>query len=205
MLRRLLATLLAGLIALHPGSPPAAADLLPNRATCTGVWVVVDGSSLAGGASATKCATTFNTGTDALRSAGFAVRRSNGMICAIDALPASCRVTTQAYWSYWQASRTADGSYGPWVYAQLGPDSYEPIQGDAEGWAFGSGDPPQAHPPTAGSSTSPAAPSTQVASPSATPGPTPGGEPTGLLVTAAIVVLGILAAGWWWWTFRRRP
>lgn len=204
MLRRLLATLLAVLIALHPGSPPAAAEPLPIQATCTGVWVIVDGGSLAGGASATQCATTFDTGTDALRSAGFEVRRSNGMICAIDGLPASCLVSTQAYWSYWQAGRTADGGYGPWVYAQLGPDSYEPKQGDAEGWAFGAGDPPQTQPPAASSSTSPTAPSTQVASPSATPGPTPGGDPTGFLVTAAIVVLGALAAGGWWWTSRRR-
>ena len=204
MLRRLLATLLAAVIALLPGSPAAVADPLPIEATCAGVWVIVDGGSLAGGTSATHCATTFDTGTDALRSAGFEVRRSNGLICAIDGLPAICRVTTQAYWSYWQAGRTADGGYGPWVYAQLGPDSYEPKQGDAEGWAFGAGDPPKVNPPAAGSSTSPTAAPTVAPSPSATPAANPGGDPTGLLVTAAIVVLGALAAGGWWWTSRRR-
>jgi hypothetical protein len=200
MVRRLLAAVLAGLLALVSASLPAQARPLPAGAACTGVWVVVDGSTLDGGTTATKCATAFDTGTDALRSAGFEVRRGNGMICAIEGLPASCRVSTQAYWSYWQAARNADGSYGPWVYAQLGPDTYQPKQGDAEGWRFGAGEPPDVRPPEDKSSASPATVATP--SPSGTPAPTPAGTPIGLLVTAGLLVAGALAAGGWWWRTR---
>lgn len=202
MLRRLLAAVLAALLVLAAVGMTAQARPLPAAASCTGVWVVVDSSTLERGTTATMCATTFDTGTGALRSAGFEVRRGNGMICAIDGLPTSCRFTTQAYWSYWQAARNADGSYGPWTYAQLGPDTYQPKQGDAEGWAFGAGEPPGIGPPAGEASASPSAAAAPAPSPSATPAPAPASTPTGLLLTAGVLVVGALAAGGWWWRTR---
>lgn len=144
-LRSLLALMLAGAATLvAPGSSRA----LPQAATCSGVWVVVDFGTL-GGVS-TRCATAYSSGAAALTSAGFAIGRKSGMICTIESLPNPCAITTSAYWSYWHSKKRSDGSYGGWTYSNLGADAYNPNQGDAEGWRFGNGkSAPGAAPPRA--------------------------------------------------------
>ena len=119
------------------GWQPGAAHAAP--ATCSGVWVVV-GEGLS-------CATEFGTGEQALFSAGHTVGKKGTMICQIDGYPDRCQVSFDAYWSYWHSTRGRDGEYGPWKYASVGAALYAPTAGDAEGWAFGPGEPPQIMPP----------------------------------------------------------
>ena len=169
-LARGLATLLIGLVAaagtlVAPGAvAPAAA-----AGSCDGVWVVVGGQG-------TGCATSHSTGKVALQSAGFSVRdKSPGFLCQINGHPSTCTVTNDAHWSYWQASRNADGSWGPWRYSNLGYTSTSPKKGDAEGWAFGAGldGPRPPAPPAAPPSQPPApAPTTKAPEPTA-PAPAP--------------------------------
>ena len=87
------------------GWQPLAAHAQPS--TCSGVWVVVEDEL--------SCATEFTTGEQALLSAG-QVLTAGSMLCRIDGHPDRCVVTFD-YWSYWQSSRQADGSYEPWRYA----------------------------------------------------------------------------------------
>jgi hypothetical protein len=137
--------MLAGAATLVAPGPSRA---LPQAATCSGVWVVVDFGTL-GGVS-TRCATSYSSGAAALSSAGFAIGRKSGMICTIESLPNPCAITTSAYWSYWHAKKRSDGSYGGWTYSNLGADAYNPVKGDAEGWRFGNGkSAPGAAPPRA--------------------------------------------------------
>lgn len=110
-------------------APPAAAD----PGSCSGVWVVVDYGSL-GGVS-TECATSFKSGTDALKSAGFSPTLESGMVLKITGKPAKPDIY-KAYWSYWHAKPQADGSFDAWSYSSLGPGSYHPKKGDAEGWRY---------------------------------------------------------------------
>lgn len=151
-MRRALAVLAAVVVAaLGTVSPAATAAPLPQATSCSGVWVVV-GSSV-------RCATSYGDGLTALRSAGFSVETTNGLICRIDGAPATCTASFSAYWSYWHAARTADGSYGAWAYSAKGASQYRPARGDAEGWSFGDGSkPPGARPPTTPATTAPAAP-----------------------------------------------
>lgn len=116
---------------------------------CNGVWVVVDFGSLGGGVS-TKCATSYSTGTAALR-ATFGAKAAGGMITAIAGKPSKPDIYKD-YWSYWHASRRSDGSYSGWSYSNLGADSYHPAKGAAEGWHYvsisGSAVGPGTKPPT---------------------------------------------------------
>ena len=195
---------------------PAEADQRPSRqAGCTGVWVVVDPDALGGGATI-RCATSFDTGTHALRSAGFTIARSSGMICTIDGKPDECRITTTAYWSYWHATRKPDGSYGEWIYSQLGAEVFSPARGDAEGWAFGAGDPPEAipsagpgetpssSPPPSGGATGSATPASKSA-PAASGSTAAVGTPTYLTATLGLVAIGAAGLGGWWWLKGRKP
>jgi len=194
---------------------PAEADPRPSQDTsCTGVWVVVDPDAL-GGSVAIRCATAFDTGSQALRSAGFRIAESSGMICTIDDKPDPCRVTTTAYWSYWHATRKPDGSYGEWIYSQLGADAFSPTRGDAEGWAFGAGGPPETKPSTGPDKTSGSASvASGAAAASATPGSTSApatsgsaaapGTPTDVTVTLGLVVIGGAGLGGWWWLKGRK-
>lgn len=141
---------LAGVVALLAAPVPAVPALAlpaaqaapaPAAASCPGVWVVVAGQG-------TACATRHATGKAALRSAGFTVtERSPGFLCRINGHPDDCNPTTERYWSYWQAEKRADGSWGPWVYSQRGYASTKPTKGNAEGWAFGDGSTPPGSPP----------------------------------------------------------
>jgi hypothetical protein len=130
-LRTIIATLMAT-FALSV-AVPAATQTPAQAATCTGVWVVVDYGSLGG--TSTKCATSYGTGTAALKSAGFSPTLDNGMVVRISAKPGNPD-TNKAYWSYWHATKQADGSYSGWSYSNLGAGSYHPTKGNAEGWRF---------------------------------------------------------------------
>jgi len=170
----------------------------PSAGSCPGVWVVVAGQG-------SRCATDHPTGRAALADAGFeVVERMPGMVCRIGGQPAQCRTTATAYWSYWQADRNADGSWGPWRYAALGYASTTPEAGAAEGWSFGDGGtPPPAPPPDAGAAVSDAGGAASTAGTPAASAPigataSTGGSPAGLLATLGFLVVGGGALGGWW-------
>jgi hypothetical protein len=133
--RRTLLTLLTALAAvgLWLSAPPAHALPAPQAASCSGVWVVVDYGSLGG--TSTSCATSFSTGTAALRGAGFTPTLDNGMVTKINGIPATVN-TQDHYWSYWHATLQADGSYSAWAYSGLGANAYHPTAGSADGWRY---------------------------------------------------------------------
>jgi len=112
---------------------PAQALPAPQTASCAGVWVVVDYGAVGGTASA--CAGSYSTGTAALRSAGFALTLDAGLIVRINGLPTTPNIQ-ENYWSYWHATRQPDGSYSGWSYSSVGPSSYHPVAGGAEGWRY---------------------------------------------------------------------
>ncbi len=133
--RRALLALLATLAAFGFSltATPAQALPAPQAASCAGVWVVVDYGALGG--TSTSCATSFSTGTAALRGAGFSPTLDNGMITKINGIPATVNVQDH-YWSYWHATLQADGSYSSWSYSGLGANAYHPTAGNAEGWRY---------------------------------------------------------------------
>ncbi len=159
-LAALLAVTLAGLLAFSGW--PATAQPLPAAKTCDGVWVVVDFGELGG--ISTQCATSHGTGAKALRSAGFSPTIDGGFVYRIDGLPEKPDAN-QAYWSYWQAERRSDGSFGAWEYSNKGANSSKPGRGNAEGWRYQS---------LADGKVSPGAnPPAEEPEPSATPKPKP--------------------------------
>ncbi|MCB0912776.1 MAG: hypothetical protein KDB60_14280 [Propionibacteriaceae bacterium] len=171
-MRRLLlaAALTATLAASAAASTTTQASPLPQAATCSGVWVVVDYGSLGG--TSTKCATSFGTGTKALRSAGFSVTMDEGFVLKVNGKPANPDPNT-AYWSYWHAAADEDGSWGAWSYSSLGADSYHPTTGAAEGWRYqrlSDGKvPPGVKPPVATTPTPTPTPTKTTTKPSAKP------------------------------------
>lgn len=133
MRHRLIAAGLTALLAVSPvAAVPAQAAPLPSALTCTGVWVVVDFGS---GSPERGCARSYGTGTTALRTAGFTVTIDGGFVSKISEKPSNPD-PNKAYWSYWHATRTPDGSYSDWSYSSVGSDQYRPKQGDAEGWRY---------------------------------------------------------------------
>lgn len=187
-LLRIVAAVLLGMAALLGalGSYTPAQALPAPQATCSGIWVVVDYAALGGGTTV-GCATTYTNGTTALRSAGYSVTLDSGMIVKINGLPTAPN-TAQNYWSYWHATRQADGSYSGWSYSSLGANAFQPGPNDAEGWRYeptsGGYVPPsvlpprqvattQAPPPPAPATTvkTTAAPKTTTAAPAATTAP----------------------------------
>ncbi|HRA06649.1 MAG TPA: hypothetical protein PKV13_08530 [Propionicimonas sp.] len=169
----LLGAVLAVLAPLWVGTAgPAVAESLKS---CDGVWVVVDAGSLGG--VTTECATDFGTGTAALKSAGFAPTLESGMITKIAGKPETPDIS-KSYWSYWHATRKADGSFGDWAYSDLGANSYHPAKGNAEGWRYQSladgkvapdATPPSGPTPTEKPSESAKPPATPTAKPTAKP------------------------------------
>nr|BFF22984.1 hypothetical protein GCM10025732_09490 [Glycomyces mayteni] len=128
------------------GVPAAGAGA---QEVCGGVVVVVDFGELDG--LETGCAADPADGLDALAQAGFAVTEVaaiRGMVCSIDALPATdCGASppADAYWSYWHANAGDE----EWTYSMVGGADATPDAGDFEGWAFGDGSaPPAVAPPT---------------------------------------------------------
>ncbi len=152
-MRRAAASFVVGLVALLGAlvglAAPAQALPLPAAASCTGIWVVVDFGALGAGTQV-ECAPTYPNGTSALRNAGFDPYLDNGMIVKIKGLPTSPD-TSQNYWSYWHATRQADGSYSAWSYSSLGANAFQPGPNDAEGWRYesvsGGYIPPSVRPP----------------------------------------------------------
>lgn len=126
-------------------SPVAQAQ---SYAACDGVWVIVDYGSLGGGV-VHKCATGFSSGTAALKST-FGAATAGGMVTRVSGKPSKPNVY-KAYWSYWHATRTSNGSYSGWKYSSLGAGSYHPTKGSAEGWHYvtlsGAASGPGAKPP----------------------------------------------------------
>ena len=145
---RLVLGVVAMLTCLWSYAAPAHALPAPMASTCAGVWVVVDYGSL--GSTSTACAGSYSTGTAALRSAGFTPTFDAGLLVKIKGLPAVPNVQV-SYWSYWHATRQADGSYSAWSYSSQGPSSFAPSPSDAEGWRYasvsGGNVPPGAAPP----------------------------------------------------------
>ena len=133
--RRMLLALLTAVAAvgLWLNAPPARALPAPQAGACAGVWVVVDYGSLGG--TSTSCATSFGTGTAALRGAGFGPTLDNGMVTKINSIPATVNVQDH-YWSYWHATLQPDGSYSSWSYSGLGSNAYHPTAGNADGWRY---------------------------------------------------------------------
>jgi hypothetical protein len=113
---------------------PAHALPVPQAASCAGVWVVVDFGALGG--TQTECAGSYSTGMAALRSAPLSTPTlDSGLVVKINGLPAVPNIQ-ENYWSYWHATRQADGSYASWTYSSVGPSSYHPVAGGAEGWRY---------------------------------------------------------------------
>jgi len=130
---RILLGVVVLLICAWSYAAPAQALPAPQTASCAGVWVVVDYGAVGG--TATACAGNYSTGTAALRSAGFALTLDAGLIVRINGLPTTPNVQ-ENYWSYWHATRQPDGSYSGWSYSSVGPSSYYPVAGGAEGWRY---------------------------------------------------------------------
>jgi len=130
---RLLLGVVAMLTCLWSYATPAHALPAPQSSSCAGVWVIVDYGALGG--TATACADSYSTGTAALRSAGFALTLDAGLIVRINGLPTTPNIQ-ENYWSYWHATRQPDGSYSGWSYSSVGPSSYHPVAGNAEGWRY---------------------------------------------------------------------
>ncbi|MFV0406856.1 MAG: hypothetical protein ACK5LN_08570 [Propioniciclava sp.] len=183
-------TLLVASIAVT-ASAPAAAEPSP----CPGVWVVV-------GHERARCAAEYDTGKVALTSAGFAVVEAQpGLLCRIDERPATCRLTADAYWSYWHTSQNADGSWQPWEYSSVGYTTSRPPAGSADGWTFGDGSEP---PPAMTAALAEQTPAITPSPPGANAEPTgarPDANLAPTLATGAILVVGGGALLWW---LRRR-
>jgi hypothetical protein len=155
----------AGVLAAAPFAGPAPAAEAAACSGTSGVTVVVDFGSLGGGVRVSCAPGDPASGLSALSGAGFGysfVPRQPGLVCQINAKPDPCNgAPTNAYWSYWHASRG-----GSWSYSTVGAGSYDPRAGTVEGWAFGAGGRPGVAPPAA------AAPPPQPPPPKPTVGPT---------------------------------
>ena len=188
---RILVGLVVLLICAWSYAAPAQALPAPQTASCAGVWVVVDYGAVGGTASA--CAGSYSTGTAALRSAGFALTLDAGLIVRINGLPTTPNIQ-ENYWSYWHATRQPDGSYSGWSYSSVGPSSYHPVAGGAEGWRYqpvnagyvapGVAPPKQSATTQAPATTAPA-PATTARTTTATRAPTTNGA-VGQATTAAV-------------------
>ncbi len=190
-----IAAVLLGLAALLGSYVPAQAQPVPQASSCAGIWVVVDYAALGGG-TVTGCATTYTTGTTALRNAGFpGVVLDAGMIVKINWLPTSPN-TAQNYWSYWHATRQADGSYSAWSYSSLGANAFQPGPNDAEGWRYeptnGAYVPPSVLPPKQVTATQ--APATTAPAPATTARTTAAPKRTTTTAPAATTTTAAAAA-----------
>ena len=189
----------------------AGVTVLPSQAApaiepCPGVWVVVDAGDAAGTTIA--CARSHRNGFEALRSAGFHLEQRDNMICRIDSIPDACNITMTDYWSYWHASRAADGTVSEWIYSSLGANSYTPRAGEVEGWFFGQGG--RVAPerlPSEYRSSAPAVTGAETSAPSPAPSNPasllPGGSGSPMATAAVVGVLAVGAGGLLWWRRRR--
>jgi hypothetical protein len=104
---------------------------------CAGVTVVVDFTDLGGGAKQGCAVSGFDTGIDALHSAGFASADSQpGLVCTIDAKPDPCPATFEgSFWSYWHG----ESGDTEWTSYQIGSATSHPVAGSVEGWRYNDG------------------------------------------------------------------
>ena len=128
----------AALAVASAWAAPAAAE----GGRCQGVVVVVDRHDEHD--PEIGCAADPATGLEALAQAGFEVvevAAFPGAVCRIDRYPSTeCdeMPPAGASWSYWHG----DGE--EWTFATVGAGTFEPEQGDVEGWVFGDGSAPPA-------------------------------------------------------------
>lgn len=175
-------------------APAWAAPAGAQEGGCEGVAVVVDSGR---GDAAVGCAEDPSTGIEALAQAGFAVVEVGsfpGAVCRIEGFPETdCgpMPPADASWTYWYAD--ADGE---WTYSSVGAHMRDPDAGDADGWVFGSAEPPALTPAEALGSGGGAAETTAGASDDASEG---GGPPTWTLAVAVLAVIAGLVA----WRLRR--
>lgn len=181
-------TLLAAL-AVTGAAPGASAAASAAPLSCAdGVIVVIDFSAL-GGQITQSCDTAVQpghtTGLQVLQSSGFSVQGTlqYGLAfpCRINGEPAdqSCDSTppANAYWAYWHALPGQNS----WSYSTGGAESYCPVLGSVEGWAFGAGAAPAA-PPSAVRAVTGTTPATPPSCAGASSGPPP--APTTVATTA---------------------
>ena len=202
----------AGLLTLAlAGVTTVPGQAAPAIEPCPGVWVVVDAGDVA--VTTIACARSHRNGVEALRSAGFHLEQRDNMICRIDSIPDACKITMTDYWSYWHASRTADGTVSEWIYSNLGATSYTPRAGEVEGWFYGQGGrvPPERLPPeyrssvpaVADAETSAPSPATSSPEPSSPASPSPGASGSPVATGAVVGVLAVGAGSLLWWRRRR--
>lgn len=116
-----------------PATPAAAAKTI-----CVGL--VVDARSLGGPVSA-HCTTVpdGSTGYDVLGADGHTVGfRNDGLICTIDNRPSDgcAAVDAEHYWAYFHRKPGSSS----WSYSNEGATTYEPGNGETEGWVWRDGD-----------------------------------------------------------------
>lgn len=134
-LRRTLAAMLAAVIPLTAvvGITTAARSVAAPQECASGVWVLVESDD----ASDFGCATSSDSGLDALESAGFEVETAAGLVNRIGGLPVNTDFGTNGniYWSYWTATfDSATGAIGTWSEYQTGANQSQPPSGTVEGW-----------------------------------------------------------------------
>ncbi|WP_052459675.1 leucine-rich repeat domain-containing protein [Tessaracoccus massiliensis] len=136
-IRRAVSTALAlAVTASVPWASQAQADFSFTDAEvreCTydnNVFVIVDPGEgdLLGG-----CATEFETGSEALVSAGFTID-DPAFIKVINGVRADY-VADGKWWTYFHRQWSDDAGWGDWEFSQLGASSYQPAAGSVEGWA----------------------------------------------------------------------
>lgn len=223
LLRRFVTALIAVVVGAFGSMTVLVATAAPADAwtdgacpTAAGVTVVIDFQDLGGGIWVRCAPGVVDSGFQALDQAGIPwtpTVRFSGFVCRINDKPSAggttmadgstlrdpCVTTppTEAYWSYWSATRG-----GSWCYSSWGGASRNPPEGTVEGWSFSykrtasSSPPPRVTPPPAVpgsptrlSSTDCDSPATAPTSPTNTaPPPTPsttrapsGGAGTGIL------------------------
>lgn len=169
--------------ALLPADPASAA----TSGSCAGVTVVVDFTELGGETKLGCAASGFDTGLDALHSAGFTSADSQpGLVCTIDAQPDPCPATFQgSFWSYWHG----DSGDAEWTNYQVGAATSHPVAGSVEGWRYNDG--------TAGPGLSPQDAVTQATTPPTDSVQAPaekspqkqGSDPVPLIAGGGVVVL----------------
>lgn len=133
-----------------PSWTPAATPTVTAE-ECTSamnVWVIVQNEN---GAQEAGCATEFETGIQALKSAGFDVTGTD-FVSAINGHPAGA--PGDFFWSYWNGSRAHNGQFN-WISYQVGASQSKPQPGTVEGWHFVNWKTGQATPPSWAPATGP--------------------------------------------------
>jgi len=188
---------------------------------CAGVWVVVQSDEADPSSIRANCAEEFDTGADALKSAGFDIEQAGPVVSRIGGLPQDADFNTNGgfYWSYWNAKLAKDGALGAWSYYQVGADLSGPKRGRVEGWLLTNRQdatgpvltdlttalPDATGEPTEGATS--AAPTESPASPEATataPAQSGEGAPIGAIVGGIAVVVALAGLGTWWFTTGRK-